>query len=504
MSTHAASPDTPDAAPRLAEAPGRGRGAANNLETDVAQRQDGLQDRRSTAPIDVLSRRLNGVCTHAVGPLELAAALEAQGINDAISREKYGCDDVFSLAAELYTRVPLRISANAARQRSLQSTATSIARGALFALPGLFFLLVAPIFRSPLAAVAVLTAVTVGWGLSQVLAIVGHTLMGRGDRSAAGKALGLALIAGLAAMSTASVAVFLTGANSNLASVCCTQILYVMSATVLLLFRRDRWLWLCLLPGAALSAAYLLGNPLAVSREVAIGGVVLAMMATFAAALCAADVEYLTGTRANARLERVDASTAAQYGVYGMLVALCLAAPLMREALEHRPGTALIGVAALPLVLSMGVAEWQQVRYSELRFRAKLSAYDIESFAATARKGLITSSGVHTAALLGLTAVTAAVLGFVGTLTTPTAILLAAYFLLGVALFASVLLLGWGRIATVMPLFIVATVAMWAVLFAVPEVDQQLVAYTAAGALLTATLFMLAFREVNNLTNHDG
>ena len=130
----------------------------------MAQRQAGLQDRRSTAPVDVLSRRLNGVCTHAVGPLELAAALEAQGINDAISREKYGCDDVFSLAAELYTRVPLRISANAARQRSLQSTATSIARGALFALPGLFFLLVAPVFRSPLAAVAVLTAVTVGWG----------------------------------------------------------------------------------------------------------------------------------------------------------------------------------------------------------------------------------------------------------------------------------------------------------------------------------------------------
>lgn len=490
MSTHAASPDTP--------------GAASDLQSGAAQRQAGTKDRRSRAPIDVLSRRLNGVCTHAVSPLELAAALEAQGINDAISREKYGCDDVFALAAELYTRVPLRISAHAVRQRSLQSTATSIARGALFALPGMFFLLVAPMFRSPIAAVAILIAVTAGWGLSQVLAILGHTLMGRGDRSAAGKVLGLTLIAGLAAMSAASILVLVAGADSDLVSVCCTQILYVMAATVLLLFRRDLWLWLCLAPGAVLSAAYLVGNPLGMAREVAITGVVLSMMATFGAALCAADVEYLKGARADARLGRADASTAAQYGVYGMLVAVCLAAPLMREALEHRPGTGLIGVAALPLVLSMGVAEWQQVRYSQLRFRAKMSAHDIESFAVAARKGLISSSGVHFAALLGLTVITATLMGLVGALTTPTEILLAAYFLLGVALYASVLLLGWGRIATLMPLFIAAAVVMWALLFAVPGVNEQLIAYATVSAALMATLFMLAFREVNNLTNHDG
>ncbi len=507
MSTHAASPDTPDTTPtvsRLVVVPASEREPATDSASETTHRELRLPNRRSDEPIDVLSRRLNGVCTHAVSPLELAAALEAHGINDAISRERYGCDDVFALAGELYTRVPLRISATVARQRSLQRTSTSIARGALFALPGLFFLLVAPLFRSPMAAVAVLTAITVGWGLSQVLAIIGYTLMGRGDRSAAGKVLGLALIAGLAAMSAAAITIFVTGWSSNVASVCCTQILYVMAATVLLLFRRDGWLWLCLLPGAALSAAYLLGNPFYLPREVAIGGVVVAMAATFAAALYAADIEYLNGSRADAQLGRLDAYTAAQYGVYGMLVAVCLAAPMMREALGHGSGTSLIAVTALPLVLSMGVAEWQQVRYSEIRFRAKLSAYDMGSFADTARQGLIVSSGVHIAALLGLTAITAAAIALVGTLTAPTAILLGAYFLLGAALFASVLLLGWGRIATVMPVFIVAAVSMWALLFAVPGVNEQLVAYLLAGAVLMATLFVFAFREVNNLTNHDG
>jgi hypothetical protein len=507
MSTHAAAPDTPDGASvfaRLVAGPAPERDGAAATAIGTAPREADRPNRRSTAAIDVLSRRLNGVCTHAVSPLELAAALEAQGINDAISRDKYGCDDVFALAGELYTRVPLRISSNAVRQRTLQSTGTSIARGALFALPGLFFLLVAPLFRSPVAAVAVLTAVTVGWGLSQVLAIVGYTLMGRGDRSAAGKVLGLTLIAGLAAMSAAAITVFFTGSNSDLASVCCTQILYVMSATVLLLFGRDGWLWVCLLPGVGFSGAYLLGNPLSMPREVAIGGVVVAMVATIAAALHAADREFLKGTRADARLGRPDAYTAAQYGVYGMLVAVCLAAPMMREALGDTAGTSLIGVAALPLVLSMGVAEWQQVRYSELRFRAKRSAYDMESFAETARRGLLVSAGVHIASLIVLTLLTAAVIATVGSLTAPTVIMLGAYFLLGAALFASVLLLGWGRIATVMPVFIATAVAMWALLFAVPGVTAQLGAYTGAGAVLMATLFALAFREVNNLTNHDG
>jgi hypothetical protein len=37
---------------------------------------------RSSAPVDMLSRRLDAVCTHAVSALEIAAALEADGISD--------------------------------------------------------------------------------------------------------------------------------------------------------------------------------------------------------------------------------------------------------------------------------------------------------------------------------------------------------------------------------------------------------------------------------------
>ncbi len=68
---------------------------------------DGL-NRRSLHPMDQLSRRLDWVCTTATDPLQIAAALESDGVNDRIAREEYGFADVFELAEELYRRVPLR------------------------------------------------------------------------------------------------------------------------------------------------------------------------------------------------------------------------------------------------------------------------------------------------------------------------------------------------------------------------------------------------------------
>jgi hypothetical protein len=69
---------------------------------------DGL-NRRSLHPMDQLSRRLNWVCTTTTDPLQIAAALESDGVNDRIAREEYGFADVFELAEELYRRVPLRL-----------------------------------------------------------------------------------------------------------------------------------------------------------------------------------------------------------------------------------------------------------------------------------------------------------------------------------------------------------------------------------------------------------
>ncbi|MEU8760350.1 hypothetical protein [Streptomyces sp. NPDC048659] len=62
--------------------------------------------RRATAdPVKALMHRHRALCERAVDPLEIAAGLEAHGVTDRTAA-RYRHRDVFSLAEELYARVP--------------------------------------------------------------------------------------------------------------------------------------------------------------------------------------------------------------------------------------------------------------------------------------------------------------------------------------------------------------------------------------------------------------
>ncbi|WP_409469837.1 hypothetical protein [Streptomyces sp. HC307] len=76
-----------------AAAPGRDAGG-----TSVAHR--GAAD-----PVKVLMRRHRKLCERAVDPLEIAAGLEAHGVTDRTAA-RFRHRDVFSLAEEMYARVP--------------------------------------------------------------------------------------------------------------------------------------------------------------------------------------------------------------------------------------------------------------------------------------------------------------------------------------------------------------------------------------------------------------
>ncbi|MEV7868003.1 hypothetical protein AB0P17_18290 [Streptomyces sp. NPDC088124] len=65
----------------------------------------GAGRRRSADPVKALLHRHRGLCERAVDPLEIAAGLEAHGITDRTAA-RFRHRDVFSLAEELYARVP--------------------------------------------------------------------------------------------------------------------------------------------------------------------------------------------------------------------------------------------------------------------------------------------------------------------------------------------------------------------------------------------------------------
>ncbi|MFE9446919.1 hypothetical protein [Streptomyces sp. NPDC006739] len=95
-------------------APGRGEPAhgdedeppSRGASATGGRRNRGPAARRGAAdPVKALLHRHRDLCRRAVDPLEIAAALEAHGLTDRTAA-RYRHRDVFSLAEELYARVP--------------------------------------------------------------------------------------------------------------------------------------------------------------------------------------------------------------------------------------------------------------------------------------------------------------------------------------------------------------------------------------------------------------
>ncbi|WP_405695733.1 hypothetical protein [Streptomyces coelicoflavus] len=89
----------------LGEGGGRERGAAGGEARDVRQAPSASAARRAADPVKGLLHRHRDLCERAVDPLEIAAGLEAHGVTDRTAA-RFRHRDVFSLAEEMYARVP--------------------------------------------------------------------------------------------------------------------------------------------------------------------------------------------------------------------------------------------------------------------------------------------------------------------------------------------------------------------------------------------------------------
>nr|WP_234900017.1 hypothetical protein [Streptomyces filamentosus] len=90
----------------MAPGPGIAWGAPPEPVEAVAEAPAG-KGRRGGDPVKVLMHRHRELCARAVDPLEIAAGLEALGFTDRTAA-RHRHRDVFSLAEELYARVPRR------------------------------------------------------------------------------------------------------------------------------------------------------------------------------------------------------------------------------------------------------------------------------------------------------------------------------------------------------------------------------------------------------------
>jgi hypothetical protein len=446
-----------------------------------------------------LFERLAPVCVSAVEPLEIVAALEAEGLNDQTVHARYGRADVFELGEEMWRRT--------ARQPAepepmpdpwRQSWYRHVLHGLMYGLPAVCFPAATTLLAGSGALRLLLVSMLTSWALSQGLAHLGYARLGRLDSVGARRVLRAGMVAGMLVLAAVLAATaLLVPVSASALAFALGQGGYMFGAAVLLTLGADRLVFVSLAPGVLGGAGYLLaGRPPGLEHAVWCALAATPLLALSLAAMCTSGTGSEPGASAvPTAAELLGASTSA---AFGFLAAALLAFPIAVGILADQGARAAALLAPLPLSLSMGAAEWSLVWYRTFTQRRLRNTDDLRWFATTARLALVAAvlQYLFVAALLIAAVVTVATES--GFIPIQPALLpeLGAYLALGGAMFLALLLQAFGgRSFTLL-----ACAAALAVEFAL---RSSLVSAQIVGAVgLFAVLGMYAFVVLGRSVRH--
>ncbi|MEV8536926.1 hypothetical protein [Streptomyces sp. NPDC051211] len=500
--------------------PGPGEAASGTLPAIPRPRRDGPA---AADPMEDLAARLDGQIAAAVHPDEIAAILESDGMTDEHIRLTYGREDSFGLAEDLYAQVPRAFPEPAATPDPWRvSLVACLLRGVIFALPGLAYLLGAPLLEGPpdrlglpAGTVTLLAGALIGWVWDQTLSHRAYSWLGLGDRAAAGRTLLVGAPAG--ALLGAAAACAVPGGPAFSYAFGAGQALYVGAATVLLVLGRERLLFFALGPMAAGAFASLLVD---LPVPLRIGLLLVSLLA--ACTLAIRELPLAEGVRSAVRRVRQVRGWAGRrpgagpvrwrvlrggeedfaprgprladsvpFGVFGLGTGLLVLYAALGEVLAGGPAEAVAAPSAVALTLSMGPAEWLLHRFRSGSLAGLRAARSPGAFR---RAMALTLAGCLLRYLSVLLA-----LGVVGTLLWPGApslngVRVAALLLLGTVMWTGLLLQSFGAIRLAAAVCAAAAGAQSVALLwglGQPRLVQLLVAGAAATALSTLVCTLL-------------
>ncbi|WP_234359955.1 hypothetical protein [Streptomyces sp. DSM 15324] len=396
-------------------------------------------------PVDRLAAQLGDCAAAAVHPDEIAAVLESDGLSDDQIRERYGVRDSFALAEELYARVPRHHPEPDAPPHDPWRIGlpACLLRGLLFALPGLAYVLGAPLLTGPPGAlglppgtVPLLAGALFGWTWNQGLAHRAYAWLGLGERAAARRCLLVGAPVG-ALLGALVPPLFAGPADGAAVLFAAGQSCYLGASTTLLVLGRERALLAALTPltaGALLALARPVPDPLALALLV---GSLTAVMLLGLLSVAPAVRAPASGADAPA------AAASLPYALFGLGSGALVLYAALGDLLAGREHGALAAPSAVALTLSMGPAEWLLYRFRSGSLAGLRTTGTPHAFR---RATLRTGAACLTAYLLVLLA-----LGLSATALWPdtpalTAVRLADLLLLGVVLWTGLLLQSFGAV----------------------------------------------------------
>lgn len=317
-------------------------------------------------PAAELIQTVKQAIPQAVDELHVAAVLESFGVTDQAAASTYRHDHVFALADTVYQLMPTL--AGPAEGEDLPAPVRpggklrTLSHGLLYILPTLVYPAVFITLGQQAMIRGLLFSTALGWVWGMAMSAVAYQLLGRGKERSAGLALRLLGLAGLAVALLSGTLLAAGGPGGRgLVVFVVAQTGFQLMSGVLVFYGKEFRLAVVMLP-ASVAGLLLLFSGYAtalVKPALAAGEVSIMLLAVTA---------WVTSTRAPARPDSPGKITR-QAMFAGAAPSVCYAA-LCAVFLLYTDARFLVGeldlaIAALPLILGMGVLEWCAHRFTD-------------------------------------------------------------------------------------------------------------------------------------------
>ncbi|MDF2269602.1 hypothetical protein P2Q00_29835 [Streptomyces coacervatus] len=384
-----------------------------------------------------------------VDELHTATLLERQGVTDQEARDRYGCEDVFELAGEMFRRLPRRPDPprdeTSARppQRFVLLT-----HGLLYSVPGVVYPAVLVEIGGPALLRGMLLATTLGWIWGMGTSVTAYRLLGQGYPQAAARIWRRLSLLGLGIAAADAMMLAATGAgDASLAVFVVLQMSFQLASGVLVFYGMEWRLAVIVLPTFVAGGAYL-------AHRYDVGHAVPVLITAVGTCVLAAGVAWwATGpTRqprdrgaqpAPVRPALFSVLPCIAYAVLSALFLLYNTVPFVTAPLD-------LALAMAPLVVGMGTVEWRTHRFNiqavELVRRARTTA----EFHRSVWRLLLRELALCILTLASLGTLLLLALSVAGLLTPRGMLLVTTYLVLGGAYFVGFITVNHGHFSSIL------------------------------------------------------
>jgi len=437
----------------------------------------------------VLSKpRLSEYCAVAVEPLEIAARLETFGLSARVVRSRFGFPNVFAAAEVVYDSVHFSEGTRHLKPGPPMGRPVDLLRGALYAIPALLFSVVIINFQLGSYWWLLPVGLTVSWGTTQAFTVLGWSLRDREDhRSDALLAACSVLATAIGCFLLALVMDAILGGTLTTVAVAVAIGVYISASSVLVFHSDELLLLWCLMP-ALFGLALTFG---VISDRTAVWFV--------AASSCLVVIAALSSVASSRwKVPTFPASTwrrSAKFLLYGVGCGL-LTSALIGFATHGAHASNAIAIAAGPLLVTLGLMEWQ---LRSLRSRIDLALREsahLDQFRRRARDAMARSITIYVG-VLAATSVAALLVALLHNLSTAP-LLIFTVDGIGISFFLALIFVSAGLIDQVLLAWLVAFAVLVATLVLVRMTTGHLAADLGILAVLLAAAAALVVLAVGS------